>query len=209
MNKELFFSTAIHYFDFPESASLNAFLKSRIYSWRELDGIGIERSNARQTGAWHSATDMNRRLGFELFLDKIQKSLDQVFKEQHYDSGTCPYIVNMWANINPPGGYNRGHTHPGALLSGVYYVQAPTECGRLLFQDPRAQALVIPPKFNDEQSLNAESWSQVFYEAIEGRLIIFPSWLQHEVEPNSSPLSSPHNDRISISFNVAQQAVKP
>jgi uncharacterized protein (TIGR02466 family) len=29
----------------------------------------------------------------------------------------------MWANINPPGGYNRAHTHPNSLWSGVYYVK--------------------------------------------------------------------------------------
>jgi uncharacterized protein (TIGR02466 family) len=49
------------------------------------------------------------------------------------------------------------------------------------------------------------AWSEVYFEPIEGRLLLFPAWLQHEVEPNLSEESGPAGDRISVSFNLFQQ----
>ena len=43
----------------------------------------------------------------------------------------------MWANINPPGGYNAPHIHPNSLFSGVYYIKAPKNSGNLVCNDPR------------------------------------------------------------------------
>jgi uncharacterized protein (TIGR02466 family) len=48
----------------------------------------------------------------------------------------------MWANINPPGGYNRPHMHPNSLWSGVYYIKTPKNCGHLKLEDPRSVALM-------------------------------------------------------------------
>ena len=31
-------------------------------------------------------------------------------------------FANLWININNKGGYNEVHTHPGALMSGAFYV---------------------------------------------------------------------------------------
>ena len=40
---------------------------------------------------------------------------------------------NMWANINPPGGYNMPHIHPNSHFSGVYYIKAPKDSGNISF----------------------------------------------------------------------------
>ena len=43
-------------------------------------------------------------------------------------------------------------------------------------------------------------WREVNLNPIPGRIVIFPAWLWHSVEPNES------NDiRISVSFNFIQQ----
>lgn len=42
------------------------------------------------------------------------------------------------------------------------------------------------------------------YEPVAGRLILFPAWLGHEVQPNLSKLKGKAGDRISISFNYLQ-----
>jgi uncharacterized protein (TIGR02466 family) len=204
MTKELFFPTPVYYFDVTDSAALNLFLKNRIYSWRDLDQSGIERSNVKKVGSWHSATDMAKRPEYQAFVSVLQQHLDEVYEDQLYANGSQPMCLNMWANINPRNGYNRSHTHPGSLWSGVYYVQAPLESGQIIFKDPRVQASVLVAAFEDKSKHGPEQWSDVFYEAREGRLILFPSWLQHEVEPNLSPLDSPDSDRISISFNFGQ-----
>ena len=204
LKKELFFPTPIYFVDLDDSAALNSYLKSRIYSWRELDAAGIQRSNVSQVGAWHSPTTMSARPEFASFVDLVTAQITQVFQDQLYSADSVPVCFNMWANINPRQGYNRSHVHPGSLWSGVYYVQAPEQCGQVIFQDPRAQVSVMAPSMDDARERGAEQWSEVFHRAVEGRLILFPSWLRHEVEPNMSPLASPDSDRISVSFNYGQ-----
>ena len=47
-------------------------------------------------------------------------------------------------------------------------------------------------------------WNNVFYEPIEGRLILFPSHVGHEVPQNLTDIEGQDGYRISISFNSTQ-----
>ena len=51
----------------------------------------------------------------------------------------------MWANINPPGGYNRPHIHPNSHFSGVYYIKATKDSGDIVFNDPRSTSHMAMP----------------------------------------------------------------
>ena len=202
--QELFFPTPIYYLDLEGAESLNQYLLPRIYAWRDRDQSGIARSNVRTMGAWHSHTNMNKLPEFELFVRKIEQTMVELFTAQNYHPNSKPASHNMWANINPPGGYNRSHTHPGSLWSGVYYVQAPEHCGRVVFHDPRVQAEVQPIKIAEDKLADQRHWREVNHKAMAGRLVLFPSWLRHEVEPNLAKVDEPYSDRISISFNYGQ-----
>jgi uncharacterized protein (TIGR02466 family) len=104
----------------------------------------------------------------------------------------------MWANINYPGGYNRPHVHPNALFSGVYYVKANKNSGVLVANDPRPGMQTMMPSRKPGKPPK-HLWREIHLEPIPGRIIMFPAWLWHCVEPNQS------NDiRISISFNFIQ-----
>jgi len=72
--------------------------------------------------------------------------------------------------------------------------------------DPHLQAQVLTPVYDPERCA-AETWNEVHYQPIEGRLIGFPGWIEHETQPNPSPVEGPERDRISISFSLSQQAV--
>jgi uncharacterized protein (TIGR02466 family) len=105
----------------------------------------------------------------------------------------------MWANINPPGGYNRPHVHPNSHFSGVYYIKAPKNSGQIVFNEPRATAHMVMPR-RKEGKPPSHLWREVRVDPLEGRIIMFPAWLWHGVEPNES------NDiRISVSFNFIQK----
>ena len=105
----------------------------------------------------------------------------------------------MWSNINPPGGYIRPHLHPNSHFSGVYYIKAPKNSGQIVFNEPRAAAHMVMPRRKEGQP-PSHLWSEVRVDPLEGRIIIFPAWLWHCVEPNES------NDiRISVSFNFIQK----
>lgn len=107
-------------------------------------------------------------------------------------------LINTWININNYKDHNQNHIHPNCLLSGVYYVQTPKDCGNIEFTtsdiDLRSyewnEKTVI-----DENNYTVPRW---IMPAIENRLYLFPNWLTHCVQPN---LNS-KKERISISFNI-------
>src|SRR5262249_34482055 len=155
-----YFPTLIYYCDVPAGDELNASIKPHLYAWRESEPEGIARSNAREAGAWHSPVDMGTRPQFAALVAIVTASAVQIYSELGYDPTFEPCLINMWANINPRYGYNRGHVHPNTLWSGVYYVQTPVNCGRILFREPRPQAQMVTPSY-PQGSRKSEVWSEV------------------------------------------------
>jgi uncharacterized protein (TIGR02466 family) len=93
---------------------------------------------------------------------------------------------------------NTLHNHPNSILSGVYYLQAPENCGGIFFSDPRPASRMLNPPLID---FNVWTLLNVSYKAHVGTMILFPSWLLHGVEMNMS-----EEVRISISFNIGMIA---
>lgn len=204
VNHEYYFPTPLCSKDVINHEPLNRQLLENIYQWRTESPNGITRSNFRQAGSWHSDLTMHQQPRFDELTRLILETAQNVFDQQLYHPDYQPLIDSMWANINPRHGYNRSHSHPDTLWSGVYYVQTPEHCGRISFSDPRAQARVITPVLSRAARDSVTSWSEVYFEAIAGRLILFPGWLVHEVEPNLSDLPGDSGNRVSVSFNIYQ-----
>jgi uncharacterized protein (TIGR02466 family) len=140
---------------------------------------------------------MHQKPEYKALVDQLFQMQQEIYKEDCL--ADQPVLGNMWANINPPGGFNRPHIHPNSLWSGVYYVKTPKDCGHLKLEDPKTRAEMVMPKRTQDQ-LPQYLWREVHYEPIAGRCIMFPSWLNHTVDPNRS------NDiRISVSFNFLQK----
>ena len=197
MIKEQFFPTTIYAKDVQLD---NDLFTEEIVRWSNEDK-GIKRTNMN---GWHSHTDMHKIPVFKPLVDELFKMQFEVFNEEHLDKE--PMLGNMWANVNPPGGYNRAHLHPNSTWSGVYYIKTPKNCGKLMIKDPRTGAEMISPKMKETSTypnkLPERLWKECQYEPIAGRCIMFPAWLIHCVEPNES------NDiRISVSFNFLQKTM--
>jgi uncharacterized protein (TIGR02466 family) len=105
-------------------------------------------------------------------------------------------VNNIWININPPGTFNRPHVHPECVFAGVYYVAVPENSGGISFKHPAVaqQYHVFPEVIEEYNSYSASSWA---VDPEPGKLVIFPAWLEHYVEPNLS-----NSERISIAFNI-------
>ena len=156
---------------------------------------GIRRTNMI---GWHSTTEMHQIPVFKPLVDELFKMQMEIYKEELLTRE--PIIGNMWANINPPGGYNRPHIHPNSHFSGVYYIKAPQNSGEIVFNDPRSAAHMVMPERVKDIKPPSHLWREVRVNPLEGRMLMFPSWLWHCVEPNES------NDiRISVSFNFIQK----
>ena len=205
LKKELYFPTHIYFCDVPGAGELNVQLARGIRALRDADPEGIVRSNVKLVGSWHSATDLNQRADFKGLTAVLDDLVNGIYRDLAYHPDSRAVCDNMWANINPPFGYNRYHTHPNVLWSGVYYVQAAPDSGRIYFRDPREQANAITPNFPSDKERIRELWSEVHYEPLAGRVIIFPGWLGHEVQPNLTTLEGEAGERVSISFNYVQR----
>mgnify|MGYP003113747583 FL=1 len=194
MIRELHFPTPIYIFDIKDK-NINIDLEKNILTWYKQDK-GISRTNVN---GWHSTTDMHQKPEYERLVKALYEAQNKIYQEEHYESE--PVLGNMWANINPPGGMNRSHQHPNSLWSGVYYIKAPKNSGYLKIDDPRASAAMYRPRQKDgEKPIRLLRETQ--YEPIAGRLIMFPSWLLHCVDPNNSD-----DIRISVSFNFLQKGM--
>ena len=183
MARDYFFPTPVYYTDLEQAPDFNRRLNADIRAWRERDPGGTFRSNVPQLGGWHSATDMHLRPEFTELTREIVEFVHGVFIDQGYDDAYEPVCDSMWANVNPHGAFNRHHTHPHALWSGVYYIHTPDDCGLLCLTDPRPQAHVITPYF-DPKRRSAHTWAEVYYQPVAGRLIAFPGWIVHSTHPN-------------------------
>jgi uncharacterized protein (TIGR02466 family) len=194
MNRELYFATPIYIKDVG-TQEFNTQLEQNIINWSKQNK-GILRTNIK---GWHSETNMHEKPEYKMLVDMLYEAQNFIYNDELLDNE--PYLGNMWANINPPGGYNRPHTHPNSLWSGVYYVRTSNNSGNLKIEDHRPCSLILKPK-RKQGDLQKHLWNEVNFEPIAGRLIMFPSWLNHSVEVNQS------NDiRISVSFNFLQRGM--
>jgi uncharacterized protein (TIGR02466 family) len=184
-----FFPTLIH----AEDVKLdNQKLANDIVAWSKQDE-GVKKTNVN---GWHSQTNMHEMPQFKPLVDGLFKMQHEIFKQEWLDRQ--PRLGNMWANINYKGGYNKPHIHPNSLFSGVYYVQAEPNCGKIVLYDPRPGIQSnMPARINGQPPEHL--WREVHLDAKVNRIIMFPSWLWHSVEPNES-----NNIRISVSFNFIQ-----
>jgi uncharacterized protein (TIGR02466 family) len=194
MFRELHFPTPIYIADI-KHPTLNKDLERDIMAWSNQDK-GVTRTNVK---GWHSTTDMHLRPEYKNLVNMLYEAQRTIYDQEHLASE--PFLGNMWANINPPGGMNRAHQHPNSLWSGVYYVKAPKNCGHLKVDDPRSSASMVRP-IQKEGQLPPRLYREAQYEPIDGRLIMFPSWLMHCVDPNES-----NEIRISVSFNFLQKGM--
>ena len=190
MIKEGFFPTIIYAEDFKLDTNKIA---QDIIQWSRQDS-GVTKTNVN---GWHSETNMHEKSEYKPLVNELFRMAHQIFEEEWLERE--PFLGNMWANINPFGGYNKPHVHPNALFSGVYYVKTPPNCGRLIGQDPRPGIQTCMPTRKKGQPPK-HLWRDVHLQPQENRAIIFPAWLWHSVAPNQS-----NENRISVSFNFIQR----
>ncbi len=103
-------------------------------------------------------------------------------------------MTDCWVNIMPRGVTHSAHLHPLSTISGTYYVRTPRGSPGLKFEDPRLDRYMAAPPRKAQHRPENRCWVTV--PASAGNVVLFESWLRHEVAPN--PVAA---ERISISFN--------
>lgn len=108
-------------------------------------------------------------------------------------TGRALTMTDCWVNIMPRGTAHGLHLHPLSTISGTFYVKTPRGCAALKLEDPRLERMMAAPPRRRRASRAARPWVEV--PAAAGSVVLFESWLRHEVPAN------PTGERISISFN--------
>lgn len=202
--KRAYFPTLIFQIDLPDPEPFNQRLLSTIYAERDRDQKGIERSNIAALGGWHSHNELHKQPEYADMVRLISNATSRISEDQGYHENFHFKIGTMWSIINPPGSSNRAHVHPGCLMSGVYYIQAPAGAGNIEFIEPRTAHLMNQPRYASKTKRAKENWTKVRFDPIPGRMIIFPSWLYHAVDTNEAKEEGEKANRIIISFNLNQ-----
>ncbi len=191
------YPTPVVVYPWPDSEGLNAALKDIILA-AEAAGPGVTKSNV---GGWHSEPDLFTREDacVRTLFARIEAAMIELvgfFMAQQTQDQPLRFRVEGWANLLRSGGYNNIHNHPNAHWSGVYYVTGNPPIpgqpmsGKLEFIDPRPAATMLLLD-------NVTIYGRQLLDPMAGTMVIFPSWLQHQVHPYFGP-----DERISVSFNV-------
>jgi uncharacterized protein (TIGR02466 family) len=205
MSREVYFPTLIYSFQQADAEGLNARLLELIYAEQERDQSGIQRSNFRKLGGWHSHNNLHKTPEYAELVESVETAGKLISDDLSYHKSYPLRIGTMWSIINPPGSANRAHIHPGCTWSGVYYIQAPDGCGNIEFIDPRTENLMYQPRYVPNRKRPRHCWTKVNLTPRPGRMLIFPSWLYHAVAPNLSEGIGREGHRVIVSFNLSQQ----
>ena len=196
------FATPVAAIEPPDAEARNERL-ARIILARRAAHQSIQSSNA---GGWHSDRDLAEWGGEDVaeILAVARSAATRLVTDRDGAPVKPRWTAQAWANVNGPGDGNICHYHPGAFWSGTYYVADggcaadPSLGGQFEMLDPRgpATAMYAPTlKFAGEDGRSAGSAETIAPRA--GLLVLFPSWLLHQVRPYRGTAL-----RISIAFNL-------
>ncbi len=194
------FPTQIHHEKLmAKSTVFNRDLLKECYQFREMDEQGRKWSKKNYPGGYTSYGSISKLFKNSSTFDELRQKIDKHVQKyaRSLDMDTRKHkleMTNLWVNIVPKHTYHGLHLHPLSTVSGTYYVQVPKNSGAIKFEDPRMSAFMgSVPRLPNAHRDN-ERFHSITPKA--GDVVLFESWLKHEVMQNLSA-----KDRVSISFN--------
>jgi uncharacterized protein (TIGR02466 family) len=142
----------------------------------------------------HSPIDVFAHAEFAALKTHIMTEANRYADRLQLDTAKFPLrITSCWINVYNTTDAQEIHCHTNSVISGVYYVKAPPGSSPLTFHSPMAEVMLNPP-YREMNDLNCFGAS---FDAIEGRMVLFRSWLRHSVKP-----SKIQDERVSVAFNI-------
>jgi len=124
---------------------------------------------------------------------------NQIFKLRKLINSYCQStgfptvnISNAWINIQGKNTILKKHAHPLSVISGALFLKTDQDSSGLYFSNP------LKHHYHPIENTTPYSFEYYKINAIQGTLVIFPSWLEH----SSNELINNSNQRIVLSFNT-------
>jgi uncharacterized protein (TIGR02466 family) len=105
-------------------------------------------------------------------------------------------ITQSWVNANLPGEFTHQHIHPNSFASGVLYLSVSGQNAGITFHRPPHQSNNIQSSFTLQPKMTGKDSGKETLEVKNGDIIIFPSYLAHSVQKNTT-----EKIRWSMAFN--------
>jgi len=168
---------------------------------RHDDEAGVRWSKKNYPGGYTSYNSVARMYEVSPTFAALQKKLNRhvnayVKSLELNMNGRELAMTDCWVSIMPRQVVHSWHLHPLSTLSGTYYVQTPKGASGLKFEDPRLDRFMAAPPRKTNCRPENQPW--VVIPAVAGNVVLFESWLRHEVPPNPT-----NKERVSISFNYS------
>jgi|SRR6056300_175444 uncharacterized protein (TIGR02466 family) len=125
------------------------------------------------------------------FKNSLSSIVGSYLKSLSEDQFISYSMEESWITKSVKYSYGHIHNHGDYDISGVYYFKTNGEDGNLFFENPVSES--IASKIGRKNILK----STISYTPEVGKFILFPSWLKHGVDTNTTD-----NERISLSFNL-------
>jgi uncharacterized protein (TIGR02466 family) len=179
--------------------AFNARLLRECLQLQRDDDAGRRWSAQNYPGGYTSYSSANRMHDlsptFALLQRKLQRHVTAFARSLELDlEGRELTMTDCWVNIMSRHVVHGLHLHPLATISGTYYVQTPPGSPGLKFEDPRLERFMAAPPRKADSRMENRPW--VTLPAQAGGVLLFESWLRHEVAANPTA-----RQRISVSFN--------
>ena len=175
-------------------------LTHSIRTLAEDDGAGQRWSSEHLYPGYTSYASLNDLPKRDPVIGDLSKLLtrhaSRFATECAFDLARKPRLDSLWVNLLRGPGHHSAHIHPQSIISGAFYVEVPKGCGPIRFEDPRLPMMMAAPSRRSDAAEELRSFVTV--EPRPGLLLLWESWLRHEVLPGSG-----RGERLSISFNFA------
>ena len=161
--------------------------------WSQKDGWNSTTHNLSNAGDFDRCiiTEENMEMTRAFIMHHAVRLLAAMSVDTRYQ----PKITASWLTLTKPGQYAHCHDHGSNDISGAYWFKTNGQDGDIFFMNGN-KALKC-------SRLTNTIAQEAHFSPDQGRLVLFPSWLDHGVRENKTD-----EDRISLSINISLDILK-
>lgn len=164
------------------------------------DAAGRRWSKEHRYAGYTSYASLNdlpkRDPSFAALAKLLAGHAERFARECAFDLARKPRLDSLWVNLLRGPGHHSAHIHPHSIISGTLYLEVPEGSGQIRFEDPRLPFMMAAPMRRADAPEQLQQF--VALAPRPGLLLLWESWLRHEVLPGSG-----RGERLSVSFNFA------